>query len=185
MHTYNNAIVLLAFSAQLFRSGTVTDTLQDSSNPEPFTAGLGFLLWQAANSWQRAQRTALAPFDVTPVQLLLLAGLGELSARSDGPVTQAALARYCRCDVMMTSQVVRGLEHRGLIKREINTSDARAHAVVLTRKGEVCAAESTQVLAAVDEKYFKLMGADREAFAGALAALSGARQRVRIKAIAR
>lgn len=163
----------------------MTDTLQDSSNPELFTAGLGFLLWQAANGWQRAQRTALAPFDVTPVQLLLLAGLGELSARSEGPVTQAALARYCRCDVMMTSQVIRTLEGRGLIRREVNSSDARARAVLMTKKGEACAAESVPVLAAVDEQYFRLIGSHRAEFAGALAALSGARQRVRIKAIAR
>jgi DNA-binding MarR family transcriptional regulator len=160
-------------------------TTQDSDNPEPLTLGVGFLLWQAANSWQRAQRAALAPFDLTPVQLLLLAGLDELTGRSDRPVKQAALARYCRCDVMMTSQVVRGLERRSLMERAVHTDDARAHAVVLTGKGGHLVAEAVPVLTAVDEGYFRVMGGDRAALAGALAALSGTRQRVRIKAISR
>jgi DNA-binding MarR family transcriptional regulator len=163
----------------------VADTMQDSANPEPITSGIGFLLWQTANSWQRAQRAALAPFDLTPVQLLLLAGLDELTGRGDNSVKQAVLARYCRCDVMMTSQVVRGLERRGLMVRAVHTDDARAHAVALTGDGGRLVAEAMPMLTAVDEGYFKMMGADRATFAGALAALSGARQRVRIKAIAR
>ena len=34
----------------------------------------GYLLWRAANLWQKRVRAVLAPFDVTPVQYLLLAG---------------------------------------------------------------------------------------------------------------
>ena len=155
----------------------MADDEHDLAIAEPFSAGTGFLLWQAANSWQRAQRSALARFDLTPVQLLLLAGLSELSSQTGNVVK--------RCDVMMTSQVVRSLETRGLIARAAHADDARARAVTLTKKGRQQVADAAPVLAAIDERYFKVIGADRPAFAGALAALSGARQRIRIKAVAR
>lgn len=163
----------------------MADDVHDLAGADSFSAGIGFLLWQAANRWQRAQRAALARFDLTPVQLLLLAGLSELSAQAGNVVKQAALARHCRCDVMMTSQVVRSLEARGLIARAAHVDDARARAVTLTSKGKQQVADAAPVLAAIDERYFKVIGADRPAFAGALAALSGARQRIRIKAVAR
>ena len=163
----------------------MTDETHDLEGAESLSAGIGFLLWHAANSWQRAQRTALAGFDLTPVQLLLLAGLGELSVQDGNVVKQAALARHCRCDVMMTSQVVRGLEKRGLLVRAAHAGDARALAVRLTRLGKQQVIEASPVFAAIDERYFKAIAAERSAFAGALAALSGARQRVRIKAVAR
>ena len=163
----------------------MADQTQELAGAKTFSAGIGFLLWQAANSWQRAQRSALAKFDLTPVQLLLLAGLSELSTQDGNVVKQAALARHCRCDVMMTSQVVRSLERRGLIARAAHSGDARARAVTLTNTGRQRVTEATPVLEAIDARYFRVIGADRPEFSGALAALSGARQRVRIKAVGR
>src|SRR3546814_1337383 len=69
----------------------------------------GFLLWQVGNLWQKRQRGALAAFGLTPVQYLLLTGVAELTATAGGPVKQAAVARHCRTDPMMTSQ--RSEEH--------------------------------------------------------------------------
>ena len=158
---------------------------QKLAGAETFSSGIGFLLWQAANGWQRAQRRALAKLNLTPVQLLLLAGLNELSTQDGNVVKQAALARHCRCDVMMTSQVVRSLELRGLIARAVHSGDARARAVTLTSKGRQRVTEATPVFEAIDAQYFRVIGADRPAFTSVLAALSGTRHRVRIKAVAR
>ena len=49
---------------------TPLDTRFASADESP-----GFLLWQVTNRWQAAVRRALAPFDVTHVQFVLLAVL--------------------------------------------------------------------------------------------------------------
>ena len=95
----------------------------------------GYLLWQAANLWQKEIRGVLAPFDVTPVQFLLLSGLHEIDPSNGAPVKQAALARHCDCDPMMTSQVLRALEKTGLIRRTAHKKDRRAHAIAITEAG--------------------------------------------------
>ena len=82
----------------------------------------GLLLWQVTNRWQAAQRAALKPFDLTHVQFVLLASLTWLD--SDGPVTQKQLATHAATDAMMTSQVLRALERRGLIRRQPHPGDA-------------------------------------------------------------
>src|SRR3954447_5865618 len=75
----------------------------------------GFLLWQVTNRWQAAQRAALKPFGLTHVQFVLLASLTWLEG--DGPITQRRLAEHAASDPMMTSQVLRLLERRGLVSR--------------------------------------------------------------------
>src|ERR1700692_3376859 len=84
----------------------------------------GLLLWQVTNRWQAAQRAALNPFDLTHLQLVLLASL--IRPGTAGPVTQRRLADHARPDRMMTSQVVRTLEHRDLLARTAHSSDGRA-----------------------------------------------------------
>src|SRR5438477_10996940 len=81
----------------------------------------GLLLWQVTNRWQAAQRSALKPFDLTHVQFVLLASLSWLDA--DGPVTQRLLADHAVTDPMMTSQVLRTLEGRGLVRRDAHPTD--------------------------------------------------------------
>src|SRR4051794_41912041 len=75
----------------------------------------GLMLWRVTNAWQAAQRATLGPFDLTHVQFVLLASLAWL--RADGPVTQRELASHARTDPMMTSQVLRALEAKGLVDR--------------------------------------------------------------------
>jgi DNA-binding MarR family transcriptional regulator len=87
-------------------------------------ASPGLLLWQVSNRWQAAQRAALRPFDLTHVQFVLLASLTWLD--NEGPVTQKRLAEHAATDPMMTSQVLRALEERGLIRRGQHPTDARA-----------------------------------------------------------
>ena len=88
----------------------------------------GFLLWTVSNAWQRRVRAALEPLGLTHVQFVLLASLAWL-ARDGAVVTQVELARHAATDVMMTSQVLRALESRGLLERHPHPADARARAL--------------------------------------------------------
>ncbi len=126
----------------------------------------GLLLWQVTNRWQAAQRAALKPFDLTHVQFVLLASLTWLDA--DGPVTQRQLADHAVTDPMMTSQVLRALEARGLIRRDPHPSDNRAWSLVVTPTGRALANRANAAVEACDRDFFAVLGADRPGFNAAL-----------------
>src|ERR671928_55781 len=87
----------------------------------------GFLLWHATLRWQRGMTQALAPLDLTHVQFVLLACTWWLNEQGTVP-TQIALSAQAGTDVKMTSQVVRSLERKGLLEREVDAVDTRAPA---------------------------------------------------------
>lgn len=143
----------------------------------------GYLLWRAANLWQKRVRAVLTPFDVTPVQYLLLAGLRDLHAETGQPVKQADLARYCQSDPMMTSQVVRALQKAGLVERQAHQADGRAFAIVLSAAGTELLARAEPEIAQTDGQFHDPLGPDKDAFGDALRLLSGVRPRRRVKAV--
>jgi DNA-binding MarR family transcriptional regulator len=110
----------------------------------------GLALWRATNRWQAAQRAALKPLGLTHVQFVLLASLTWLD--TEGPVIQRALADHAGTDPMMTSQVLRTLEARGLVRRRALASDARARALQVTPAGAALANRAVAVVEAVDDE---------------------------------
>jgi DNA-binding MarR family transcriptional regulator len=129
----------------------------------------GLLLWQVTNRWQAAQRAALQPFGLTHVQFVLAAALTWLGA--DGPVTQRGLADFAGTDPMMTSQVVRVLEQRGLVDRSPHPEDGRARALAVTRRGRALVNRAIVAVEACDAAFFAPLGRSRATFTRALAAL--------------
>jgi len=142
----------------------------------------GYLLWQAVNRWQRRQKKVLQPFGLTPVQFLLLAGLSELADAEGAPVTQAALARHCRTDPMMTSQVLRVLQGQELVVRRSHDGDGRAVALTITGDGRALVRRAIEAVAKSDDTFFAALGADVPAFGNALALLVGEKPRRRVRA---
>jgi DNA-binding MarR family transcriptional regulator len=143
----------------------------------------GYLLWRAANLWQKRMRMVLTPYGVTPVQYLLLAGLRDIGGAESLPVKQAALARYCQTDPMMTSQVVRALEKARLVRREVHADDGRAFALVLSNTGTNLLAQAEAEVAQADSHFHGPLGPEKGAFGDALRLLSGVRPRRRVKAV--
>ncbi len=129
----------------------------------------GLLLWQVTNRWQAAQRAALKPFDLTHVQFVLLAALTWLG--TDGPVTQRRLADYAGTDPMMTSQVVRALDRRGLLNRSPNQADGRAWSLSVTAAGASLANRAVVAVEDCDAEFFGPLGPERAPFTRALAIL--------------
>ncbi len=68
----------------------------------------GFLLWKISNAWQRRQRLALQPFDLTHSQFVVLATATWFGAAET--LTQARISQLSGIDPMTTSQVLRALE---------------------------------------------------------------------------
>jgi DNA-binding MarR family transcriptional regulator len=113
----------------------------------------GFLLWHATLRWQRGIAQALAPLDLTHVQFVLLACTWWLNEQGERP-TQIALAAQAGTDVKMTSQVVRSLERKGLLEREVDKTDTRARRLRVTRRGARLAPRAIAVVEQVDADFF-------------------------------
>lgn len=113
----------------------------------------GFLLWRISNAWQQRQRAALQPLGLTHVQFVLLASLVWQTQHGE-TVTQTDLAEHAQTDPMMTSQVVRALETRGLLTRAISAQDRRARVLTPTAAGTALAAAAITVVEAVDARCF-------------------------------
>ena len=143
----------------------------------------GFLLWNLENKWQREQRRALAPFDLTVVQFLLLSGLADVAL--DAAASQIDLARRCRTDPMMTSQVVRTLADAGLVERMRDSQDKRAFAVRLSVGGRALLSRAEAAVRVIEKEFFDGLGSDLPIFADALRLLAGERPRRRVQAVTR
>lgn len=119
----------------------------------------GFVLWHATLSWQRRINAVLAPLDLTHVQFVLLACAWWLDQRGETP-NQQALARQAGTDVKMTSQVLRTLEGKGLLRRQVDPADSRARQLRPTAAGIERARRAVEAVEAVDADVFGGAAAD-------------------------
>lgn len=112
-------------------------------------------------AWQRAVTSALRPLELTHVQFVLLGTVWWLvePARSpEQPSSQRQIATHAGADVVMTSHVVRTLEHRGLLARIADPADARVRRLLMTAAGRVLAQRAVQVVEGADAAFFAEVG---------------------------
>ncbi|MCX4527707.1 MULTISPECIES: MarR family winged helix-turn-helix transcriptional regulator [unclassified Streptomyces] len=114
----------------------------------------GFLLWHVTLRWQRDIAAALTPLDLTHVQFVLLACTWWLNGQGERP-NQLAVARQAGTDVKMTSQVLRTLEKKGLIEREVDPADTRAKRLRVTALGAELAPRAIAAVEEVDARFFR------------------------------
>jgi DNA-binding MarR family transcriptional regulator len=135
-------------------------------------ASPGFVLWQVASLWQRSLRGALEKAGLTHAQFVLLASVGwlegEASARDSAPVTQSDIAAHAKTDAVMTSEVLRTLERKGLVKRLTHPTDARAKQIGLTASGHRLAQQAVALVEEADEAFFGARGPELAQLAGLL-----------------
>lgn len=114
----------------------------------------GFLLWHATLRWQRDIAVALEPLGLTHVQFVLLACAWWLNGQGDHP-NQLTLARQAGTDVKMASQVLRTLETKGLIEREVDPADTRAKRLRVTDAGADLAPRAIAAVERADAQFFQ------------------------------
>jgi len=131
----------------------------------------GFLLWHVTLRWQRDMAAALAPLDLTHVQFVLLATTWWMNAQGQEP-NQLSVARQAGTDVKMTSQVLRTLEAKALIRREVDASDTRARKLRVTDRGAELARQAVTVVESADAAFFRSVP-DRAALLAMLRPLAG------------
>lgn len=123
----------------------------------------GFLLWQVTSIWQRNIAAALRAHKLTQVQFALLASLLWLSSKEDH-ISQSRLARHAKLDIMMTSQVLRTLEMRGLIERQTHPTDTRTKILFLTESGRTLAWNAVPDVEKADAIFFSSLNSERAEF---------------------
>jgi len=133
----------------------------------------GLLLWQVTNMWQRRQRATLKAVNLTHVQFVLLASLAWLS-RDGGPVAQARVAEHAKTDPVMTSEVLRTLQRKGLVERRPHPEDTRAKSLKLTPEGTRIVRRAVGLVERTDLEFFAPLDGDAEALTRLLRRLTGA-----------
>ncbi|MGA2666243.1 MAG: MarR family winged helix-turn-helix transcriptional regulator [Nitrososphaerales archaeon] len=123
----------------------------------------GFLLWLVTNSWQRRIRRALKEIGLTHVQFVLLAVTDWLGG-AHLATTQVNVARFAHTDAMMTSQVVRTLQGKGLMTIEADPSDTRAHLLEVTPSGRRLLGKALVLVEDADGKFFGPLSGDSAHF---------------------
>lgn len=117
----------------------------------------GFLLWHATMRWQRSLTAALAPLDLTHVQFVLLACAWWATEAGDRP-NQVQLAGLAGTDVKMTSEVVRRLEAKQLLRRVADPADARSKVIEVTASGADAARRAIEIVESADAAFFAPAG---------------------------
>src|SRR4051794_37322944 len=115
--------------------------------------GLGYALMRAAQAWRAELADELTEFEVTPPQFFALTALLHRRSRGRAAPTQRELAQRSGMDPNTASQVLRGLERRGLVARTRHPGDSRAIALELTERGLPVATECAARARALNRRF--------------------------------
>lgn len=115
------------------------------SKTEQSTIGIVYLLKRAELAVRGCMEVALAGFDLTPTQFLLLFRL-----RDCPEVSGAALAREIGVRPQSLIQTLAPLERKGLLKRKTSASNRRILHTQLTAAGQKLLAEALRVAAQIE-----------------------------------
>ncbi len=130
------------------------------SGDEAPGGGLGYLLMISAHAWRTSLGRRLAPLDLTPAQFFVVMAVHRRRLKSQRALSQRQIALDTGMDVNVVSQVIRGLEARGIVDRGPHPSDSRALSVTLTGSGSQLAKSGSLVARRLNEEFFA--GADHQ-----------------------
>ncbi len=112
----------------------------------------GFLLWRVSTLWRKAIETVLKPLGLTHPQFVILATTGWLT-RMGKRASQAEIGRQAALDPNTTSQILRGLQAKGLIERSYNI-DERSKYPILTAAGVESLSKAIPAVENADAVFF-------------------------------
>ncbi len=115
----------------------------------------GFLLWRVSTSWRSHIEAVLKDFGLTHPQFVILATSGWLT-RNGELTTQTAIGKMAGLDPNTTSQIIKGLELKALLKRD-RGSDRRAKNVSLTSQGTTILISAMPAVEKADAYFFSIL----------------------------
>jgi MarR family transcriptional regulator, organic hydroperoxide resistance regulator len=123
-----------------------------ASNFEKAEESPGFLLWRASTLWRRTIENVLKPLELTHPQFVVLATIGWF-LKGGKPVNQAEIGRHASLDPNTTSQILRGLQAKGLIERKFS-NDERSKCSTLTKEGSQLLRIALPAVEKADAQFF-------------------------------
>jgi DNA-binding MarR family transcriptional regulator len=136
--------------------------------PEVKRPDLAAMIVPLGRALTAAELPVLERHDLTMWGYVVLLGLGN-----EPVYTQSALAKAIRADKTRIIGVLDELQQRGLIHREPDPADRRAHLVSLTPTGRTTRDNAQREIQEQEDRLLKhLTPADRQAFLRALQTLS-------------
>ncbi len=112
----------------------------------------GFLLWRISSLWRSSIESVLKPLNLTHPQFVVLATLGWLT-RNEELVSQIAIGKMAGIDPNTLSQIIRGMEKKGLLVRKAS-SDGRVKNPYLTSQGRAIVKKALPLVEAADGEFF-------------------------------
>lgn len=113
----------------------------------------GFLLWKTQIIWRRIIEKKLREHNLTHPQFVVLASVAYLTKNKQS-ITQVELASHTSCDINTTSQVLRGLESKELIKRINQFGNEKAKYPFLTEEGNRVLKSAIKTVEDTDHDFF-------------------------------
>ncbi|MCL2625483.1 MAG: MarR family winged helix-turn-helix transcriptional regulator [Cystobacterineae bacterium] len=126
-------------------------------------ASTGFIFIRAYNKWHTTIKHKLREMGITHPQFVTMTVLNFLN-QFDEFVTQSSIAKMADMDVMSVSQILRGLEEKGFLKRTVHPKDTRANAVQLLEKGQEVMKRALPMVEKIDEDFFGVLAEDEKTF---------------------
>lgn len=126
------------------------DNLFTHTDPEEST---GQLLWKVTSHRQQKIKTILKNHALNHTQFVVLASTVGNSHLKKG-ITQMQIAKQVNLDKMVTSNTLRSLEKKGLLKRTEHKSDTRAKTIKVTKKGTTLFEKAVKDVESFDTIFF-------------------------------
>ncbi len=123
----------------------------------------GLMFIRVYNKWHTIITKELRKLGITHPQFVVLTSLNFLS-QADDNVSQVSIAKMADMDVMSVSQIIKGLEKKGFIKRVPNPNDIRANAVILLPKGQEMVKLALPVVEKTDDEFFGVLKENESVF---------------------
>jgi DNA-binding MarR family transcriptional regulator len=121
------------------------------------SGGYGYALLHAAQTWRTEASAVLKPFGLTVPQFLVTMALYRQARHGWPPLAQGDVAARLGMDANTASQIVTGLERRGLIVRERHFEDARIRVLSLTPGGLATAKSASAAARGFNDRYFGVL----------------------------
>jgi|SRR6185437_4049305 len=113
----------------------------------------GFLLWKTQLIWRRQIEKALATYQLTQPQFVIMASIGYLTAPGN-IISQVELATHTLMDINTTSQILRTLEKKVLIVRKNNAGNEKTKYSTLTDLGHQTLKNAIAAVEKFDNAFF-------------------------------
>ena len=135
------------------------DHISSYSTPEESP---GFLLWRTSTLWRRSLEAALKPYHLTHPQFVVLATVGWLTKEGQ-KTSQIAVSRLSGLDPNTVSQILRGLQAKGVLVRSAS-QDGKRKTPILTPEGVDRLSRALPVIEHADEEFFLSLKKERPNF---------------------